>query len=279
MSDFELQPINHKKYTRKQNYLKYLYDKLLLFLNENVKKNNITFKILRNEDNEEDLGNYKTIIESGNKLTLVFDYGMIVIKIIRGEEIKSKIKNIFEKPDLSVSRSAILPNFNIFEDSLVMITTLDDLVVGNNYLIKCRNPKLIVDYIATCIEKTNVATFNIIYHRIPRREPDVYNDWTGEPDGRIIVFDPLSNNGCNFFMLPEYGNMISATNTPMQVTQTVERNIKKDATSTIKNISKKSSIPPEIGSYITGFLGGKRKLKISRGVKGSQGKRKTKKLK
>lgn len=166
---------------------------------------------------------------------------------------------------------SVIPNFNVPGNSFAMVSSLDDIVSGNNYLVENRNVGFNTDYIARCIEKTDyVATFYILYYRTPiSGEYNESNVWVKESTYRLIDYDPTTND-LIFFILPEYANMISETVPPNKVKQTVERNIKKDASFTIKNLSKNSDIPLDIANHITKFFGGKRKLKISRGVKGSR---------
>ena len=210
---FELQPINHKKYTRAQRLVN---DKMYRLLSQQDKAGKINYTI--DSVNEDDVGKYISMNEIDGTLEIQFEYGTVRI-IGRGrhgiDEIKSELIHIFN----------IIPNFNIIEPQPAL--SIDDIRVNNNYLIKCHDSvkpgglRRIVtgeDYIATCIDKTNVATFEIMYKN-RRSQTDTHNvyNWIYEPH-KTIEIDPLSDNRCTIFMLP-YGNDISKTNSPNQVTE------------------------------------------------------------
>lgn len=283
----ELRAINHKKYTRAQRLVN---DEMYRLLSHQHKAGKINYTI--DSVNEDDVGKYISMNEIDGTLELKFKYGTVRI-VGRGrrgiDDIKSELIHIFN----------IMPNFNIIKPQPAL--SIDDIRVNNNYLIKCHDSvkpgglRRIVtgeDYIATCIDKTNVATFEIMYKN-RRSQTDAHNvyNWIYEPR-KTIEIDPLSDNGCTIFMLPDLGNEISKTNSPNQVTEAAlarkaERTRTSSAmfvesvknfpyTSNDKTVNKalKTFFVPRFAKHIRSFL-----KTSSKGGKKNSRKRKTKKLK
>jgi len=158
-----------------------------------------------------------------------------------------------------------MTDFNSGSNSFERVLDSKNLILGNVYLIRMREPgkeriDIIGEYMNRCLLGLK---FTILYQRSPRDDEKVpYNKWTERGHDRsnseciFISFDKSEKDGVNtVYSLGKDGNKIKFNKSPDEVTKEIIEAEQKSVHHFAKKQGSKSSLPYDIRRNIQHFLG------------------------